>query len=500
MNPHVFLWLLSFFGLPVVKNASLYGADYCNFDDHVKGIYTDIINLQFESAEIRLKQIASDENYRNNKAYLLLENESDFYKLFILDNKSDFEKRKPNRERRIKQLEKSNLSDKWKSFLIAEIELQWALVYLKQQQLIKGIQILYNAKQLLDKKSEQYPDFHYFKKSLGILQALLGTIPPEYLWASRLVGMEGNIKQGRETLFQFMNWSQRENGMFIEEAYAAYSFILCYLEHKPKEAFQFWVSKMVHREPGPLFAWVQAKIAIRAGLNEGARMVLRSLPMNHFERLPYLYYLQGLCELQALNFRADSYFDQFLKTSPGQNHIKEAWQKRAWTALLLGNKTSYKLFMSQCLVQGTTLLDEDQQAYMDAKSGTIPDTILLKARLLCDGGYTERARTLLENQEIAYRTPSNYQLEYNYRMARINHLELKHHQALEFYQKVITANIPDSYLVCNAHLQSGLILENQNHKPEAERYFETVLKLKPDRYQKSLHQKAKAGLTRLATK
>ncbi|MBK9108916.1 MAG: hypothetical protein IPM92_11280 [Saprospiraceae bacterium] len=500
MNRHQTLWLILFviiansFGQKIIAN------DYCQFDHEVRKIYADILQLNFEIAEKQLAKIANSEIHHRNKAYLLLENELDFFKLFILDDKGDFEKRKSHRERRLKILEKSDLEDTWKSFLMAEIDLHWALVYMKQQEQLKGIQLLYGSKLLLDKKSAQYPAFYYYKKSLGILQALLGTIPPEYQWASRLVGLDGNIRQGKETLHQFIIASQQDKGFFLEEAYAANSFIMCYLEHKPKEAFQYWVNKTHRQEQGPIFAWVHAKIALRAGFNDGARMVFSVLPQDHFEKLPYLYYLQGLSELQALQTSSDQYFALFLKSNTGLNYIKEAWQKRAWNALLQGNQTAYKLYMSQCLVQGVAQIDEDQQAYLDAKSAHLPDTILLKARLLCDGGYIEKAEKYLLNQATKLQDDPEKKLEYNYRLARIYHLGQKNDQALRYYQTVMLTGPENSYLVCNAHLQVGIIMELRYNRTEAEMNFNKVLKLKPDKYKNSLHQKAKAGLTRLRSK
>ncbi|MBK8956339.1 MAG: hypothetical protein IPM34_12405 [Saprospiraceae bacterium] len=486
-----FLFTQSVFSLP---------RDTFIFDSGVREIYNSILNLDLDAAGNQLSEIRKKTGKRLNKAYLLLENELDFYNIFLLDKKAIFEKSKSNRDIRIKELDKSKLSDRWKSFIKSEIDLQWALIHLKQQNMLKGIQLLYGAKKLLDEKIEEYPDFYQYKKSWGILQALLGTIPPEYQWASRLAGLDGNIKQGREALQLFVLKSEKQGGFLIEEAYAAYCFILCYLEHKPKEAFQYWIGKSMHPNPGPLQVWVQAKVALRAGLNEAARMALRSAPESHFEKLPHLYYLRGLAELQALQNQSDKYFEKFIKSNQGHNYIKEAWQKRAWNALLKGQPTLYKLHISQCLTQGANQLDEDQQAYQDAKSGVLPDTLLLKARLLCDGAYTEKARNLLEAGKADFNSNPLHLLEYHYRMARIYHIEKNYNKALEFYQQVMASGQHQNYWHCNAALQSGLILEELRKDEEAARYFETVLKLKPDRYRNSMQQKAKAGLSRLATK
>ena len=55
----------------------------------------------------------------------------------------------------------------------------------------------------------------------------------------------------------------------------------------------------------------------------------------------------------------------------------------------------------------------------------------------------------------------------------------------------------DYYYACNAALQCGVIYEMNGNSDEAEAFFKKCLSMKPDDYQTSLHQKAKAGLNRL---
>jgi len=50
---------------------------------------------------------------------------------------------------------------------------------------------------------------------------------------------------------------------------------------------------------------------------------------------------------------------------------------------------------------------------------------------------------------------------------------------------------------CNALLQMGIIQEELNKKGEAKNYYKLVLDRNPEIYKQSMHQKAKAGLSRL---
>ncbi len=489
----VFLFLLSNISISAQANR-----DYIAFDGELKFYYDKILQLDFGSIE---KGLSVLEKSHPNKAYLLMANELDFYKLFLYERQDDFIKLKSNRDRRIKALESSRIGPEWKAFLHAEIDLQWALIHFKMGDFLKAVQLLRASKLLLEEKARTYPGFAYYHKSLGILKALLGTIPSEFQWATDLIGLDGDIRKGKEELMSFISYASKEDPFFLVEAQAAMSFLLCYLENKPKEAYTYWVRAMGNKDPEPLMAWAQCKIGLRALYNDAVINVLRALPPADLDRLPYLHYLMGLASLQKLDSKADRHFIRFLALQGKGNYVKEAWQKRAWNALLRGDETSFRLHQSQCLTQGQLVSDEDQQAYMDARSGVWPDTLLLKARLLCDGGYVDRAMDMLKAKAGKFEGQPDLEMEYWYRYGRLQQLSNVPEEALRCFSKSLEINpLSPSYLRCNALLQSGIIYEKSGQTELAQSYFKKCLDTQPDRYRKSLHQKAKAGLNRLASK
>ncbi len=484
--------------LSCISGTAQSSRDYIAFDGEASSYYEKILQLDFNSIESILEHL---ERSHPNKAYLLLANEMDFYTLFLYERREDFNKRKTNRERRIKILESSKIDPEWKAFVHAEIDLQWALIYFKMGEYLRAVQLLRSSKLLLEEKSKQYPEFPYYHKSLGILKALLGTIPSEFQWATDLLGLDGDIYKGKQELLSFIHYARDKDSFFLMEAQTAMSFLICYLENKPKEAYAYWVRAMGNRDPEPLLAWAQCKIGLRALYNDAVLNVLRALPSERMDRLPYLHFMMGLASLQKLDVKADRHFIRFLSLQGKGNYVKEAWQKRAWNALLKNDEAAFRLHQSQCLIQGQLISDEDEQAYVDAKSGIRPDTLLLKARLLCDGGYTEKALNLLKDKEGVYVGKPDLEMEYWYRSGRLLQLANVPDEALKKFEKTLDIN-PNSpsYFRCNALLQTGLIYEKGGQTDLARRYFKKCLETNPDRYRKSLHQKAKAGLNRLASK
>ncbi len=472
------------------------------FNESCHRIYEEILKLNFREAKSQLEIFSRDHLSPERKgAVLLLYNELDFYQLFLTGSFTEFSAKKSNREQRIKTLGKLKLAEPWQKFMHAEINLHWAMMHVKFGEEIKGIQLLISGKQLLEQLAEDYPEFYYYKKSLGILLALLSTIPSEYQWAGKLVGLDGDIRAGKSMLLDFIEQAEKDQSVFYQEAIAAYSFIRCYLENKPLEGFQFWGHKMRKTDLAPVHVWTEAKLAFKAGYNQSAALILQTLPPSDRDRLPELWFLQGLANLQSLELdQADQNFTHYLKLDGGKDHIKEVWQKRAWIALLKGNLPNYHLYQSNCLTLGDNIGEGNQQAYLDAKSGHKPDTLLLKARLLCDGGFGLRALQILKDQEPLFAHESSHSLEYHYRMGRIYQSINQPEQSLLYFAKVLETQQIQNYLFANAQLQSGLIREGLFQRNQALKDYEAVLKLRPDRYQRSLHQKAKAGISRLQLK
>lgn len=492
-----FIKIIAFFFLFVSFNAVCTSQAYCHFDQDVKSIYGQILNLNLESAK---NAIGNKAETSLNKAYVLLENEIDFFTLFIYDQNEEYQKRKSQKKKRIESLENSDLSLEWKQFLEAEILLQWSLIYLKQGNDILAFQSIRESVQLLEENAKQFPNFIYSYKSLGILHSLLSTIPQNFRWAASILGLQGNLQAGNIELSKYIQFAEPVQDLFLDESIAAMSFIISYLENKPEDAFQYWIKKMTLKEPSALHVMVQCKLAIKSGYNDAAIMALESLDNSEKNKLPYLYFLMGLTKLQKLDVKSEEFFLKFLQHYQGSAYVKEAYQKLAWNSLLNGDKTMYHLYLSHCLTKGNALTDEDKQANGAALSTIIPDLLLLKARLLFDGGYAKQAFELLYPKKDDYYANVDKKLECAYRLGRICQMNKEPDLAFQFYKDALSFDPKlNSYMSCNALLQSGVILESKNRKEESSSYYQKVLETNPDEYKRSIHQKAKAGLARLKT-
>ena len=126
---------------------------------------------------------------------------------------------------------------------------------------------------------------------------------------------------------------------------------------------------------------------------------------------------------------------------------------------------------------------------------------LTKARYATDGGYYDQARTILESILPAELPTLRDQVEFQYRMARLEHKTRRLSDAKVYYRKTIELNAAEVwYYAPNACLQLGYIALEENDAAAAQEYFRRALSYKKHEYKNSIDTKAKSALAQMERK
>ncbi len=464
----------------------------------IKEAYGLIIDLKLEAAKEAIKEIKINEP--DNLLVLHLDNYIDFFTVFITEEKNQFKELQKNKTKRIEYIEKyGDRSSPYYLFVQAEIELQWSLVRAKFDELFKAASEAYNAYNLLTANQKKFPNFIANKKSLSAIHVLVESIPGI---VRKVFRIKGSISQGTKEIKEVIAYSEENDFLYKDEAIAVYTYILFYQNNKRKEAWKFLVNSGLQPENSPLATFLMATMAGKVGENDYAIDILKNRPQGgDYASFQYLDFMLGKAKLNRLDEDADEYFLSFLQEFKGQHYIKEAYQKLGWYNLAIkdNNVPVYKNYMQKIQKNGVKLIDGDKQADKEAKNKSIPHPILLKARLLFDGGYYERAYNILIKNSSLFGLNSSYSLEYNYRLGRVTQQLGNAYDAVNYYIQVVNnGKDNEAYYACNSALQLGLIFEEQRNIKEAKKYFKICLKMSPSDYKNSLHQKAKSGLDRVS--
>ena len=184
----------------------------------------------------------------------------------------------------------------------------------------------------------------------------------------------------------------------------------------------------------------------------------------------------------------------------GINYIKSANYKLAWIAFLQENNVLKNIYLQRVVLDGHLIIDEDRVAFMHAKRNSITHPVLLKTRLLYDGGYYSLA--LSEINKIKAQDSSfskDHKMEYWYRIARIQSKLIDNNiLIMSYYQKALEKGKGStSYYAPMSALQIGLIYEKEKNIQKAKYYFNICLEMSGFDYQRGIHLKAKSALARI---
>jgi tetratricopeptide (TPR) repeat protein len=248
-----------------------------------------------------------------------------------------------------------------------------------------------------------------------------------------------------------------------------------------------------------LLAYMTANLAINDKRNEYAKTVILQRNMSaEYLNTPVWDFELAYTRIHHLETGdAIQYFQAFLARFKGKYYLKDACEKISWCYFLQGDMAAAEKARQLVLSRGSETTDADKQAAKDAKSGLWPNPLLLKARLLNDGGYNDEAINLLTGKSAADFTKDQDKLEFAYRVARIYDDVGRDSEAVKMYLLAIRLGKDRTeYYAARAALQIGLIYEQQGKKDLAITYFQECLDMKDHDYKDSLDQKAKAGIER----
>ncbi len=465
----------------------------------IREAYTQILDLRLGEARKSIAGIKQAEP--GNLLVLLLDDYIDFFTVLLNDNRTEYKHLLKNRDPRLAQIARGPRKSPWFLYTQAEIRLHWAVLEGRFGANLAALNDVKQAYALLEQNRREHPDFRANDKSLGILHALVGNVPEEYQWAIRLLsGIRGSVSQGLGALEALLEYSRAHDFLFETETRAACAFLQLHLGNNKVAAWETISGGSLNSRKSPLAAYALAAIAMRTGRNDAAVRLLEACPDGDpFHPFAYRYFLLGIAKLNRLDSDADLPLQRFLQSFKGKTGVKETCQKLAWHQLLAGNPAGYRRYMEWVKTRGSARAEPDKAALREADRGEVPDTLLLKARLLFDGGYYRRAYDLLQAAKTKYTGHHKFSLEYHYRLGRLADALGKTEEAVQWYRQTVRdgARQP-AYFACNAALHLGLLYEKQGAGQAARSAFEQCLALKPDSYAASLHARAKAGLGRLA--
>jgi hypothetical protein len=468
-----------------------------NWNERSQLLYESITSLKIPEA--RKAILIESKSSPNNLVFPLLESYADFYQLFFNENESDYNLLYPRFNTRIRQLEMGPQNSPYYLYSLGLSHLHKALVAIRFDKNWEAALDFRKAYLLFKENKAKYPHFTPNDVYYGLLTSVIGTIPKGYQWMVNLLGMKGKISEGNALVLKYINSNDEYSKQVRNEALFLYPYMVMLFEGNPEKAFKFIESTPYNLKANQMHAYMAANLYLNHQQSNKALNIVQQMDNNEtYLQLPFWQLELGYAYLNELKLdKAEKCLLEFVNSFKGKFYVKDAYERLSWIAFMRNEMNKANVYRNKVLNTGNEITDADKQAYQNAKAGNWPNALLLKARLLSDGGYQVQALNILAGKTSNDFSTDRDKTEFAYRLARIYDLMDQTDQAIRFYNSAIEKGTDlTDYFAARAALQIGLIYEKRGLYTKAIVYFNTCLEMKNHAFKNSLDQKAKSGIQR----
>ncbi|WP_229212963.1 tetratricopeptide repeat protein [Dyadobacter soli] len=471
------------------------------FSPKLQKAYFEIQKLRLPAA----RELIDDERAINaaNPFIAYLDSYADLHYLLIAEDRTRYKIFTQQQDKRLDLVGKLSEKSPYKRLFQADIRLHSAFAKLKFGNEVSGSWEIIKAYRLLEDNRKKFPAFTPTLKSLGLLHVLIGSIPENYTWIVKILGLKGNIAQGIRELREVV----KEEPFFKQEAELIDLLLHAYsLQLSPEQ--QARIRQWPREQPDNLLLhFFATTVLMKENRSEEASHFLADAPAGkEYMPFPFLNYLRGEIALQSGDYEESFvFYNRFLKQYAGFNYIKDSYSKMFMCRWLAGRDQEAATYLQKVTQTGSTIVEADQFAERIAKEygeGKISprQKVLYKARYATDGGYFQKAADLMKAVSEKSFGTTYEKAEFNYRMARILQKSGRISESVPFYDRALMLGQTDpaaSGFAASSALQMGYISQQKADNQKAVAYFKRAMSFKKHEYKNSIDNKARAALTEL---
>jgi hypothetical protein len=453
--------------------------------------YTELLKLKLKAS----RQLLATEP-ASAPGTLLVADCADFVELLISQDADRYDDALAAQDSRLAALERAPASA-LRDYAQAEIRLHQAVAQLAFHHEVRGAWNLRQAVLLMQAVVQRYPAFLPARKTLGICQFGIGSLPEGYHWLLRLLGLRASVEEGLANLSR----AAAQPHDFQPESQILLALIRESYYKKGDESLAV-AGRLAREQPDNLlFSYLVISLNKRQHHGEAALTAYRARPTGPaYLSLAYLHHVAGDLFLYRGDYAASTAENQqFLREFRGEYYRKDAAFKLYLAAWLGGaSPATAEGYRQQINLAGPLIIEEDiyaQRFYHDAQP---LNPALTRARLLTDGGYYAQALSILQQARSAPTSSVRDRLEAPYRRARAWQGLGQPDSARADYGRTLRLSAalgePAYYFAPQAALQLGYLAQAANQRAAAKSYFEKAMSYPKHEYKNSTDQKAKVAL------
>lgn len=450
--------------------------------------YAEVLKLRIQPARQLLRTEPA-----NTPGTLLVADCADFAELVISQDAAHYEAVLSTQNNRLTILERA-ASSALRDYARAEIRLHQAVLQVTFGHEVVGAWNFRQTFQQVQAVSQKYPDFLPARKTLGLLEFGIGSLPDGYHWFLRLLGLNGNIENGLRNLSLAATRPQdfqTESRIFLALIHEAY-----YQRNQEPAAL---IEALRRQQPDNLlYSFLEISYFKRQHHADAALAAYRARPTGAaYVPTPYLRHMAAdLLLYQGQYAASEAENNQFLAEYRGRHYRKDAAFK-CYLAAWMGGAPAARVaaYRQQIALDGPLEVEEDIYAQRFEQDALPLHPVLTRARLQIDGGYYRLALNTLRSFQRTPALPHRDLIEEPYRRARAYQgLGQLDSARLAYERTLAIAGDAPYYFAPQAALQLGYFAQAAGQTARARQYFELVLHSPKHEYKNSSDAKARVAL------
>ncbi len=350
------------------------------FDPALDKIYHRVLSLQVDQAYTEIAQLKGGNEFHKMYVQSFLETVD----ILITEDEKRFDKINEQIKKRIDKV--SDMPETAETlFLRAELNLQRGFNLLNLSQELSAVLAIRQAYQASQECIKKYPSFIPIKKTYGVIQVMVGSVPGKYQWFMSLLGMRGSVKVGQKQLEELKVSKSSLN----LEATIIYYAIKGFINQQFDEAAKGFQESLHQNPDSRLILFMAVNMLMKDSQSETAMKLIHELDKRPVGlQMPLIEYLRGEALAQRGEYApAIVAYQKFQKTFKSQSLKKDSEYKIALCYYMLGDMTTAVKYFESAKTMGRTSADADKYADAMLQEGKFPNQKILRVRFLTDGGY-----------------------------------------------------------------------------------------------------------------
>jgi tetratricopeptide (TPR) repeat protein len=464
------------------------------FSEQVHQAYLLVLNLQPDKAQEILNKV-TDPSQELHKMYVLSLSET--ADILITEDQKKFEQLEANFRKRLEFVETLPEGPE-KLFLEAELNLQRGFNLLNLDQSFNAVFAIRRAYNVTQDCLKKYPSFIPIKKTSGVIQVMIGSVPDKYHWFISLLGMRGSVVVGQKQLQELRNSKSSLN----VEATILFFTVKGFINQQFSEAAAGLTEILKDQPENRLILFLSINMLAKDSQSEKVLELISTLDQhNQGLQMYYVEYLRAEALLNKGDYaKAITSYQKFIKGYRSTSFKKDSHYKIALCYWLMNDEPQAKVYFEKAKITGKEQADPDKSAAAQLAENKLPNQKILKVRFLTDGGYYKEAQASVNAIQFSELKTLKEQTEYFYRKGRLAHKTEEFSVAKIYYEETIhLAKENPWYFAPNAALQLGYIYRDQKNYAMAKKYFEQAMTYRKHEYKSSIDSKSRSALEQLKT-